>query len=210
MKKIKLAMVLTFCFFSVVGFSFSGSAKIFELSVTPRFGYMWGPQNFAGIITQKPDGSMGADFYNQYSGGLFGGEINVEVLHIDVRARVDQFFDGSGLTGTILQPMVGYHYDNFFSGKHQLLLGIHVGGVIGFNSTPNFPIDRDQIATYGAALEGQVGYEYRANRFVAFNLIATPGFHFMVAGAAPVNDQSTKTDGFHLLLTGGIRFHTDT
>jgi len=189
-------------------------AKLFEVYLDAYVGGMYGtePKLDQSTITQKPDMSRGNDFFHDQSGGLVGGRLGIEVLYTDLYLQFDQFLTGQGFSGSTLQPMIGWDLD-LGSGPWKALLGAYGGLVFGFPYTPHWPIDNRQIATVGVTAEGQGGAEYMLNRFLGLQIMGTVGYHYMFAGAeeVPVSvtglTKATQTQGFHLMLKGGIRFH---
>ncbi len=194
--------------------SSTAEAKLFEVYLDGYVGGLYGtePRPDQVLITQKPDGSRGNDFFYDQSGGLVGARLGIEVLYTDLYLQFDQFLTGQGFSGSTLQPMIGWDLD-LGSGSWKALLGVYGGLVFGFPYTPHWPIDTRQISTVGLAAEGQVGAEYMLNRFLGLQVMGTVGYHYMFAGAedVPVTQtgmtQATKTQGWHLMLKGGIRFH---
>ncbi len=194
--------------------SSTAEAKLFEVYLDGYLGGMYGtePKQDQSLITQKPDMSRGNDFFHDQSGGLLGARLGIEVLYTDLYLQFDQFLTGQGLSGSTLQPMIGWDLD-LGSGSWKALLGVYGGLVFGFPYTPHWPIDNRQIATVGVTAEGQGGAEYMLNRFLGLQFTATVGYHYMFAGAesVPVSvtgiTQATQTQGFHLMFKGGVRFH---
>lgn len=183
-------------------------ARLLEIYADGYLGGMYGTEpKFNSRVTPQ-----GTDFFHDQSGGLLGLRAGVEVLYTDIYLQFDQFMTPRGFSGSTLQAMVGWDF-GLGSGDWTGTLGGYGGLVFGFPYTPHPPIDNDQIATIGVALEGQGGAEYNINRFLAVQMIATLGYHYMFAGAHPVlfNESgmsaSTQTHGFHLMLKAGIRFH---
>lgn len=194
--------------------SSTAEAKLFEVYLDGYVGGLYGtePKPDQVLITQKPDGSRGNDFFYDQSGGLVGARLGIEVLYTDLYLQFDQFLTGQGFSGSALQPMIGWDLD-LGAGSWKALLGIYGGLVFGFPYTPHWPIDNRQISTVGLTAEGQVGAEYMLNRFLGLQVLGTVGYHYMFAGAegVPVTQsgvtQATQTQGWHLMLKGGVRFH---
>lgn len=190
-------------------------ARLLEIYADGYLGGMYGTEpKFNSTITKKPDGSQGNDFFHDQSGGLLGARVGIEIFYTDIYIQFDQFLTPipGVFTGSTLQAMLGWDL-GIGSGQWTGTLGAYGGMVFGFPYTPHFPIDNSQISTIGAAVEGQGGVEYNLNRFLAVQMIATVGYHYMFAGAQPVQlniggpSESTQTHGFHLMLKAGIRFH---
>src|SRR5262249_42531166 len=178
-------------------------------------GGMYGTDpKFNSTVTKKPDGSTGADFFQDQSGGLLGLRAGVEVLYTDIYLQFDQFLTPHGFSGSTLQLMLGWDL-GIGSGKWTGTLGGYGGMVFGFPYTPHLPIDPDQIATIGVAAEGQGGAEYDVTRFLATQMIGPIGYHYMFAGAQPIQltpggfSEATQTHGSHIMFKAGIRFHIE-
>jgi hypothetical protein len=188
-------------------------AGLIEIYADGYVGGMYGtePKFCTSCYTQTPDGQRGDDFFHDQSGGLLGLRAGVEVLYTDVYLQFDQFLTPHGFSGSTLQAMIGWDL-SIGSGKWTGTLGGYGGMVFGFPYTPHPPIDRSQIATIGVAAEGQGGAEYNISRYLAVQMIATLGYHYMFAGSKAVElgpglSEATRTHGFHLMLKAGIRFH---
>lgn len=190
-------------------------AKLLEIYLDGYLGGMYGTEpkfDTASLVTKKPDNSQGADFFNDQSGGLVGARAGVEVFFTDVYLQFDQYVTGRGFSGSSLQAMIGWDI-LLESGKWRPTLGAYGGLVFGFPYTPHFPIDTNQIATVGVALEGQAGVDYKLNAVMSLQILGTLGYHYMFAGAEDVQltvsglRESTRTHGFHLMAKAGLRFH---
>jgi len=191
----------------------TAQARLIELYADAYLGGMYGTEpKFNSTVTRKPDGTQGNDFFHDQSGGLLGLRAGVEVLYTDIYFQFDQFLTPYGFSGSTLQAMLGWDL-GIGSGKWTGTLGAFGGMVFGFPYTPHLPIDTNQIATIGPAVEGQAGAEYNINRFLAVQMIGTVGYHYLFAGAQQVAlspsglSEATRTHGFHLMFKAGIRFH---
>lgn len=184
-------------------------ANLLELYLDGYGGGLYGTPTIAGYTTPG-----GEDFYVNQTGGLVGARAGIELLYTDLYLQFDQFLNRQGAAGSSLQLMLGW--DGSLLGKPDhgwaLLLGGYGGMIFGFPYTPRVPIDKDQIATLGVAVEGQVGTEYRFNRFLRFQAVGTVGYHYLFGGAKEVtidnagNVAATTTHGFHLQAKVGLRF----
>lgn len=208
-----LPVALCAAFVSLLFWSARAEARIIELYADGYVGGMVGtePKFCTGCVTQTQDGQRGDDFFHDQSGGLLGARAGVEILYTDFYVQFDQFITGRGFSGSTLQAMLGWDL-SIGSGKWTGVLGAYGGLAFGFPYTPHPPIDNTQIATVGVAAEGQAGAEYNINRFLALQLIGTFGYHYMFAGAKHIDlgpglSEATQTQGFHLMLKAGIRFH---
>jgi hypothetical protein len=201
------------CVFGLLLASGRAEARLLEIYADGYLGGMYGTEpKFNSVVTQKPDGTQGTDFFHDQSGGLLGARVGIEIFYTDIYLQFDQFLTPRAFSGSTLQAMLGWDL-GIGSGDWTGTLGVYGGMVFGFPYTPHFPIDTAQISTIGATVEGQGGAEYNLSRFLALQLIATVGYHYMFAGAQPVQlsvngpSESTQTHGFHLMLKAGIRFH---
>lgn len=196
---------------------FAGSrpaeAKLLEVYADAYVGGMYGTEpKFNSVVTQKPDNTVGTDFFTDNSGGLLGLRAGIEVLYTDIYLQFDQLITSRGFSGSTLQAMLGWDF-GIGDGAWRGTLGGYGGMIFGFPYTPHFPIDSSQIATIGVAVEGQAGVERVLNRLLRLQLIATVGYHYMFAGSESIvvdssgNTANTVTHGFHLLIKGGIRFN---
>lgn len=200
--------------FALLGFlglsgAFHRSAHALEFYVDGYGGGMYATPTLGGILTQKPTGQVGGEFFALNQGGLLGARVGVEVFYTDVYVQFDQFFNQQGAIGSVFQPMIGWDFD-FGQGAWRGSVGGYVGGIFGLMYTPQFPIDKEQIATRGIALEAQVGGEYRLNSMLALQLFGTVGYHYLFGGAIEVDNlgslQASSTHGFHLMGKLGLRF----
>lgn len=193
-------------------------AKILELYGDVYLGGMYGTEpkfKNASIITAEPSPMgqyMGADYYNDNSGGLIGAKVGIELLYTDLYVQFDQAISPRGFSGSAVQAMLGWDL-SMGPSKWKGTFGGYGGMVFAFPYTPHFPIDRDQIAKIGVAAELQAGAEYVFHRLLRLQFLGTFGYHYMFAGAKDVpidldgNYQSTRTHGFHFLAKAGIRFN---
>lgn len=207
----RIAPVL--CALGLLLASSTAEAKLFEVYLDGYVGGMYGTDpKFDSVITRKPDGSTGNDFFRDQSGGVVGGRLGIEILYTDIYLQFDQFLTAQGFSGSTLQPMLGWDLD-IDVGNWKGLIGGYGGFVFGFPYTPHYPIDTHQISTVGVTIEGQGGAEYVLNRFLGVQLMATVGYHYMFAGAENVPltvtgiSESTRTHGFHLMFKAGLRLH---
>lgn len=193
----------------LVALGASPTAQALGVYVDGYGGGMYGTPTLGGILTQKPTGETGAEFFRLNSGGLLGARVGLEVFHVNAYLQFDQFFNAQGASGSVLQPMIGGSF-SLGQGNLQGIFGGAIGGVFGFVYTPSFPIDKNQIATRGVAVEVQPGIEYKFNRFLAFQLVGTLGYHYLFDGAIQVDNlgslQTSNTHGFHMLAKLGLRF----
>ena len=194
-------------------------SKVLEGYIDVYAGGMYGTEpKLSSIITKRsePNGSgmsSGADFFNYNSGGLLGLRGGVEVLHTDVYVQFDQFVNLVGFSGASLQLMLGWDIEvGGARSPWKGVFGAYGGLLFGIPYRAEFPIDRKQIAWFGAGAEGQIGVEYYLSRFLVLHLTGTFGDHYLFAGAEPVeidangNTAQTRTHGFHLLGKLGLRF----
>lgn len=202
-------------------------AGIFEFYVDAYGGGLYGTPKIAGIESVDPlaapgTPNQGQDFFQNQTGGLLGGRVGIELLQTDLYLQFDQYFNGAGAAGSSLQLMLGWDGTIGCAAGEQcwgLLLGGYGGGVFGFPYTPKFPIDKAQIAGYGLALEGQIGAEYRINKYLRFQGVGTVGYHYLFGGSREITltdnmgmtqVSATTTHGFHLLGKVGLRFNLGT
>jgi hypothetical protein len=188
-------------------------AKLFEVFADGYVGAMYGTDpKFNSVVTQKPDMTMGNDFFADNSGGLLGLRAGVEILYTDVYLQFDQFMTSRGFSASTVQTMIGWDF-GIGDGPWRGTLGAFGGLIFGIPYTPHFPIDPGQIAKIGVGAEVQGGVERVLNRLFRLQLIATLGYHYMFADSDMVsidlsgNMVSTQTHGFHLMLKGGVRFN---
>jgi hypothetical protein len=198
---------------ALVAGSGRAEAKLFEVFADAYVGGLYGTEpKFNSVVTQKPDKTMGNDFFADNSGGLLGLRAGVEIFYTDIYLQFDQMVTGRGFSGSTLQAMLGWDF-GLGDGPWRGTLGAFGGMVFGFPYTPHFPIDNSQIATLGVAGEVQGGAERVLNRLFRLQIIGTVGYHYMFGGADSVvidaqgNTQQTQTHGFHIMVKAGLRFN---
>jgi hypothetical protein len=198
---------------ALVAGSGRAEAKLFEVFADAYVGGTFSTEpKFNSVVTQKPDGTMGNDFFYDNPGGLLGLRAGVEIFHTDVYLQFDQIINTRGFSASTLQAMLGWDF-GLGDGPWRGTLGAFGGVILGFPYTPHFPIDNSQIATIGVGAEVQGGAERVLNRLFRLQLIGTVGYHYMFAGANSVvidamgNTAQTQTHGFHIMIKGGVRFN---
>ncbi len=198
---------------AVVASGGRAEAKLLEFSADAYVGGMYGTEpKFNSVVTQKPDMTLGNDFYHDNSGALLGLRAGIEILYTDIYVQFDQMINLRGFSASTVQAMLGWDM-GIGDGPWRGTLGAYGGVVFGFPYTPHFPIDTSQIATIGVTGEVQAGGERVLNRLFRLQLIGTLGYHYMFAGAQPVvidtagNSVATQTHGFHMMIKAGLRFN---
>jgi hypothetical protein len=191
-------------------------ANLFEFYVDAYGGGLYGTPQIAGY-PHPP--STGDNFFHNQSGGLLGARAGVELLYTDLYLQFDQYFNGLGAAGSSLQLMLGWDWciGRVRNGRGPCgLIGGYGGVVFGFPYTVQFPISRENIATFGVAAEAQGGFEYHLNDYFVFQALGTFGYNYLFRllphDTIKVDPATGEADfptshGFHLLAKVGMRFH---
>jgi hypothetical protein len=154
------------------------------------------------------------DFFDSTRGPGFGFDLGMKLLVFDLSANFLQVFDGSGLSGTLIQFLLGVEVDiplgnaKLPDGLPQDVLKPEVGGGFGFG-TPgpvNPPLTDSQVSAKGIVANGSVGYEHYLNPFMAVGGQVTFGYHYFFGGDA-VNSSAGHSSGYHVLGLGTFTFH---
>jgi hypothetical protein len=153
------------------------------------------------------------DFFRQSAGPGFGFELGARLLVIDLSMSFLQLMDTDGLSGTLIQLLLGTEIDipvgdpKLPNGQSVNVLhtGIVAGVALGTGATVSFPIDNEQIADKGIVSRFRFGYEYFLNPFVGVGGQLDLGYHYFLAGQ-PINGMD-HASGFHIIGLGNLTFH---
>ena len=157
--------------------------------------------------------SVVPDFFRQSAGPGFGFELGARLLVIDLSMSFLQLMDSNGLSGTLIQVLLGTEID-IPVGQPKLPNGqsvniLHagvVGGVaLGTGAPVSFPINNEQVADKGLVSRFRFGYEYFLNPFMGVGAQLDFGYHYFLAGQ-PINGMD-HASGFHIIGLGNLTFH---
>jgi hypothetical protein len=154
------------------------------------------------------------DFFDSTRGPGFGFDLGMKLLVFDLSANFLQVVDGSGLSGTLIQFLLGIEVDiplgdaKLPDGLPRDVLRPEVAGGLGFG-TPgpvNPPLTDSQVSAKGIVANGSVGYEHYLNPFMAVGGQVTFGYHYFFGGDE-VNGASSHSAGYHVIGLGTFTFH---
>jgi hypothetical protein len=182
----------------------TAEARIVDLRVGGTAGGMFG---------WGTGSSASPDFFRQSAGPGFGFEMGAKLLVIDMSLSFLQLIDSGGLSGTLIQLLLGTEID-IPVGPHRLPngqsinilhAGIAAGVALGTGATVEFPIDNEQVADKGIVSRFRFGYEAFLNPFMGVGAQLDFGYHYFLAGQ-PING-SDHASGFHIIGLGTLTFH---
>jgi hypothetical protein len=153
------------------------------------------------------------DFFRQSAGPGFGFELGARLLVIDLSMSFLQLMDSGGLSGTLIQLLLGVEVDipvgqpKLPTGQtvNVLHAGIAGGVALGTGATVSFPFNNEQVADKGLVSRFRFGYEYFLNPFMGVGGQLDFGYHYFLAGQ-PING-TDHASGFHIIGLGQLTFH---
>jgi len=181
----------------------AAEARLIDLRAAAQAGGMFG----------WGQSSVVPDFFRQTAGPGFGFELGARLLVIDLSMSFLQLADSNGLSGTLIQLLLGTEID-IPVGQPKLPNGqsvnvLHtgiVGGVaLGTGATVSFPINNEQVADKGLVTRFRFGYEFFLNPFMGVGGQLDLGYHYFLAGQ-PINGMD-HASGFHIIGLGNLTFH---
>jgi len=136
-----------------------------------------------GLVGERQDDA----FHQQATGPMYGVDVGVEVMFVDVWISHDQFLDG-GVSGTWTQFMLGldlevdvgdnkgvdYNDAGDETGGYQawtVELGMGFGYAVGTGQQVDPPLDNSQLTDKGLVLEGRVGIAYNLTQLLNIGVV---------------------------------------
>lgn len=183
----------------------AAEARLIDLRVGGAAGGMFGWGTGSG---------SSPDFFRESAGPGLGLEMGARLLVIDMSLSFLQLIDSGGLSGTLIQLLLGAAID-IPVGRHKLPngqsinvlnAGIAGGLALGTGAPVQFPIDNEQVADKGAVGRLRFGYEAFLNPFMAVGAQLDFGYHYFLAGQ-PINNGADHASGFHIIGLGTFTFH---
>lgn len=168
----------------------------------------------AGGMTGWGADSRTPDFFNKTRGGAFGAEVGVKLLVFDLSVRFLQVVDGSGLSGTLAQALLGFEIDvpvgeaRTEDGKRKMILRPGIAGGVGLG-TPGpvqTPYSSAQVSDKGIISQFKLALEYNVFPMLGLGVEADAGYHYFLGGAA-LNDTQSHSAGEQIAGFGTVTFH---
>jgi hypothetical protein len=181
----------------------AAEARLIDLRAAAQAGGMFGWGQSSAV----------PDFFRQSAGPGFGFELGARLLVIDLSLSFLQLIDSNGLSGTLLQALLGVEVDIPVGGPklptgqsvNILHAGVAGGLALGTGAPVSFPINNEQVADKGVVSRFRFGYEYFLNPFMGVGGQLDFGYHYFLAGQ-PINGMD-HASGFHIIGLGQLTFH---
>ncbi len=154
------------------------------------------------------------DFFEQARGPGFGFELGLKLLVFDFSVSFLQIVKDGGLSGTLIQGLVGTEIDipaghsKLDNGQsaHVLHTGLVGGVALGTGAPVMLPVTNNQLADKGVLFRFRFGYEYFLNPFMGVGGHLDFGYHYFLGGQA-VNNTADHSVGYQGMLMADFTFH---
>ena len=189
----------------------TAQAKVLELYGQVQGGGQYGK----GIAGDQKDN----DFFFGAKGASYGALVGAEFMWVDAWVEHNQFTNGSRVTGTWTQFMVGFDYD-FPIGdppgpgqrpKTYAQIALDVGFGMGTGRQVDPPLDNTQITDKGPVGQLAFGAEYRFNRVMSLGMSVPIEYAYLyknVPGSV-ANDSSQWYHSVHAMALLYLQFHLE-
>jgi hypothetical protein len=178
----------------------SARAHVFEV-----YGQLNAGAGFGRGNAQAP----AKDFFEAVQGPNAGGELGIEIMHVDLLVDRYEFFD-SRLKGSWTQFMVGLDTDFPMDDDRTTLatIGVNAGlgtGSLESSNPPGQPTPR--TAHQGAAAELRLSGDRLLGHYAAVGLDLRVGYHYLFDDRALPTDPDNHSQGIQLFGGLALKFH---